>query len=131
MYFDEKKWVTGPKKRGDVRRLGTASWGVNKDKALSTQWLWYFKNDRNEWQVYDNPHAIEEAFVDGSHEFDLDRDGSEFKYKLYFLRKFLTRFSFFSSLVILAQLKLWNKISVGEQENATTHTFRPILRRPK
>ena len=89
MYFDEKKWVTGPKKRGDVRRLGTASWGVNKDKALSTQWLWYFMNDKNEWQVYDNPHAIEEAYVDGNHKFEFTRRESDakFTYKLYLLRK--------------------------------------------
>ena len=81
--------MSGGKTRGDVRRLGTASWGVNKNKALSTQWLWYFKNDKNEWQVYDNPHAIEEAYVDGNHKFEFTRRESDvkFTYKLYLLRK--------------------------------------------
>ena len=88
VYFERGKWVADGKTRGDVRRLGTASWGVNRQKAFSTEWLWFFKNDENEWQELENSHAIEEAHADGRADFEFARGRrAQFKYKIDFHRK--------------------------------------------
>ena len=87
VYFERGKWVADGKTRGDVRRLGTASWGVNRQKAFSTEWLWFFKNDENEWQELENSHAIEEAHADGRADFEFARGRrAQFKYKIDFHR---------------------------------------------
>ena len=99
--FEQQKWVSGGKIHGDVRRLEIASWGVNKEKPLLTQWLWYFLDDYEMWQTCDFPHAIEEAYVDGNVEFEYTRSDSMFRYKLHFLGKLLNKDKFFFGVVVI------------------------------
>ena len=134
VYFEREKWVSGGKTRGDVRRLGTASWGENKDKKFSTQWLWFFKNDKNEWQELANAHDIEQAFVAGNAEFEFARGRSKFKYKVDFHRE-INSFTLPSNDVILYRklnlVVVMINVAVNKQENVSTGKLRDLRRRPK
>ena len=53
-----------------ARRLSTPSWGsADKHRPFATEWLWYWLDDDDSWQLYEKLNQMEESYQAGDEEY--------------------------------------------------------------
>ncbi|XP_073244525.1 protein mono-ADP-ribosyltransferase PARP12-like [Porites lutea] len=77
--------------RADLRRLSTESYVKQEGKGLSTQWLWYRKEESGDWIKYGvttgesdlKQEDLETAFLRREGNYTFTRNGQEFRLQFF------------------------------------------------
>ncbi|KAL9987951.1 hypothetical protein ACROYT_G002337 [Oculina patagonica] len=76
--------------RADIRRLSTESYVKEQDNCLTTQWLWYRKEESRDWVKYGEENEsdtkqedLESAFLRREGNYNFTRDGQEFRLQFF------------------------------------------------